>query len=157
MSRQCPGNVKAMSRQGQGKVKTRFWASWWQGQGKEKSLQYTQPQPPWIYEGERLLRGPHLSFPFWRPLEWASVPFRTYQVVGASQMGWSTYLGGESGYGVFSLQTLEPDWPRRAVREFYKNSSVPHLKTRSMWQNTKSIKWKSRYNLIVKLQAKSLD
>ena len=25
------------------------------------------------------------------------VPFGTYQVAGASQMGWSTYLGGEPG------------------------------------------------------------
>ena len=136
MSRQCPGNVKAMSRQGQGKVKTRFWASWWQGQGKEKSLQYNIPNlnhHEYMKEnaiGQPLFRGPHLSFLFWRPLVWASVSFGTYQVVGASQMGWSTYLGGESGYGVFSLQTLEPDWPRRAVREFYKNSSVPHLKTK---------------------------
>ena len=44
-----------------------------------------------------------------RAAVWASVPFGTYQVAGASQMGCSTYLGGEPGWGVFSRQTPKPD------------------------------------------------
>ena len=89
-SRQYQGNVQAMLRQCHGKVKVRSRQGSGQVDGKVKARKnhFNIPIPNLNYHeymkenaiGQPLFRGPHLSFSFWQPLVWASVPFGTYQM-----------------------------------------------------------------------------